>query len=144
MDWLREQWGHLAGHESLLAWIGGASVATLVVSFFAVPLLIRRLPHDYFLEDRDQSTSMRKRHPVIRLLVLVLKNLLGVILVVGGFIMFFIPGQGLITLVIGLLLLNFPGKRKLEIWLIRRKPIKRAVDWIRERAGRDPLALPEG
>lgn len=142
MDWLPEQWTRLHQHEALLAWIGGISLATLLVSAVAVPMLIRRMPPDYFLENRDASASMARRHPVIRLVLLGLKNLLGLILIAGGLIMLFIPGQGLLTLVIGLLLMNFPGKRGLEIALIRRRPIRRAVDWIRRRAGAPPLEIP--
>ena len=52
-------------------------------------------------------------------------------------------GVSLPTLLIGILLLNFPGKRRLEIRLIRVKPLKRGIDWIRRRAGRRPLELPE-
>ena len=79
----------------------------------------------------------------MRIPFLILKNLLGAILVTGGLIMFVTPGQGILTLLIGLLLLNFPGKRRLEIRLIRMKPLKRAVDWIRHKAGHRPIVLPE-
>ena len=54
-----------------------------------------------------------------------------------------IPRQVILTLLIGLLLLNFPGKKRLEIRLIRMKPLKRAVDWIRHKAGHRPIVLPE-
>ena len=48
-----------------------------------------------------------------------------------------------LTLLIGLTLLDFPGKRKLELWLVRRPSIRSAIDWIRTRAGREPLILPD-
>lgn len=143
MNWLLEKWSHLRGHEEWLWWIGAASLATIVVSAFAVPMLIRRMPHDYFLEDSEGSAWMRRQHPAIRLALLVLKNLLGTVLLLGGTIMLFTPGQGLLTVVVGLLLLNFPGKRRFEIWLVSRKPVHRAIDWMRRRAGKRPLELPE-
>lgn len=144
MDWLLEQWSHLRSHEEWLWWTGAVSLATVVVSAFTVPMLIRRMPHDYFLEDSEGAARMKRRHPVLRLVLLVLKNLLGLVLAVGGFVMLFTPGQGLLTLVAGVLLLNFPGKRRFEVWLVRRKPVHRAIDWMRRRAGKRPLELPEG
>jgi hypothetical protein len=143
MDWLLEQWQWVREHEELFVRIGALSLLTLVVSFIAVPVVIRRMPHDYFLETSEGAEAIRAQHPALRLIFLILKNLLGVILVAGGLIMFFTPGQGILTLVIGLLLMNFPGKRRLEIRLIRMKPLRRAVDWIRRRAGQRPLELPE-
>lgn len=143
MDWLHQQWEWLSHREDLFVWIGGISLATIIVSAFAVPMLIRRLPHDYFLENSEAAEWMRHRHPMLRISFLILKNLLGGVLVLGGLIMFLTPGQGILTLVVGILLLNFPGKRRFEVWLIRRKPLHRAVDWIRRRAEKRPLELPE-
>jgi len=143
MDWLLEQWHWLRGQDYLFAWIGGLSLLTVIVSFITVPMIIRRIPHDYFLETSEAAERIRQQHPVMRISFLILKNLLGAILVTGGLIMFVTPGQGILTLLIGLLLLNFPGKRRLEIRLIRMKPLKRAVDWIRHKAGHRPIVLPE-
>ena len=143
MDWLLEQWQWARAHEEVFYWIGALSLLTVVVSFMAVPMVIRRMPHDYFLETSEGTEAIREQHPALRLVFLILKNVLGLFLVIGGLIMFLTPGQGILTLVIGILLLNFPGKRRLEIRLIRMKPLRRAVDWIRRRAGQRPLELPE-
>lgn len=143
MDWLIKLWGRIAEHESLLAWIGGISLATLVASAFAVPMLIRRIPPDYFLEDSAGARWMRRQRPAVRIGLLVMKNLLGLVFVAAGFIMLFTPGQGLLTLVAGVLLLDFPGKRRFEIWLMRRRPVYRAIDWIRRRASQPSLELPD-
>lgn len=142
MDWLDELWTRLREHEEWLAWIGFASLATVIVSAIAVPILIRRMPADYFLEDSAGSEWMRRQHPAWRVTLLILKNVFGAILVVGGLIMFVTPGQGILTLVAGILLLNFPGKRRFEIWLVSRKPVHGAIDWIRRRADRPPILLP--
>ncbi len=139
-DWLRER---LQEHQSFFWWTGGASLLILILSALAVPVLIRRIPPDYFLEDSEGARRMRQRHPAIRVCLLVLKNLLGAVLLLGGFIMLFTPGQGLLTCVVGLLLLNFPGKRRFERWLVSRPPIYRAISWMRKRAALPPLRLPE-
>ena len=141
MDWILEQWHWLSQREEIVALVGGLSLLTLFVSFIVVPMVIRRMPYDYFLEESEAAEFIREQHPVLRISFLILKNFLGVILVLGGLIMFLTPGQGILTLLIGLLLLNFPGKRRLEIRLIRIKPLKKGVDWIRTRAKKRPLAL---
>lgn len=143
MDWLLEQWQWVRSHEELFVWIGSLSLLTVIVSFIAVPMVIRRMPHDYFLETSEGAEAIREQHPALRVVFLILKNLLGLVLVAGGLIMFFTPGQGILTLVIGILLMNFPGKRRFEIRLIRMKPLRRGVDWIRRRAGQRPLELPD-
>jgi hypothetical protein len=143
MDWLLEQWRWVKAHDELFVWVGGASLLTLAVSSIAVPMVIRRMPYDYFLETSEGAEAIREQHPALRLIFLILKNGLGLLLMIGGILMFFTPGQGILTLLIGILLLNFPGKRRLEIRLIRIKPLKRAVDWIRRRAGQRPLELPD-
>ena len=54
-----------------------------------------------------------------------------------------LPGQGLITMVIGVLLIDFPGKRGIELRFARMRPVRRTLDWIRARAGKPPLRFPE-
>lgn len=142
MEWINESWEWIKERETLLAWIGSLSFLTLVVSAVAVPIVIRRMPHDYFLETSESTEAIRERHPVLRLLFLILKNLIGGILLLGGLIMLITPGQGVLTILIGLMLMNFPGKRRFEIWLIRLGPLNRGINWIRERAGKRPLSLP--
>lgn len=143
MGWIEQGWSWIRDREVFLAWVGGLSLLTLVASAILVPMVIRRMPHDYFLETSEAVAKLRRRHPVLRIAFLLLKNLLGGILVIGGILMLLTPGQGLLTIVIGVMLLDFPGKRRFEIWLIRLGPLNRAVQWIRKRAGKRPLLLPE-
>ena len=64
-------------------------------------------------------------------------------LVLMGLAMLVLPGQGVLTLLIGISLLDFPGKRKLEKKIVRAPTVHRAIDAIRRRAGQPPLLLPE-
>lgn len=143
MEWITDIWSWAKERETLLAWIGSLSLLTLVVSAIVAPMIIRRMPHDYFLENGENTEAIRKEHPVLRLLFLILKNLVGGILFLGGIIMLLTPGQGVLTLLIGLMMMNFPGKRRFEIWLIRLGPLNRAINWIREKGGKKPLELPD-
>ncbi len=127
-------------HETLVWSLTLVSAFTFVATMIAIPILIARLPADYFVRRpvRDWPT----RRPAVHLLMVLFKNALGVILVLAGVTMLVLPGQGLLTMLAGIMLLDFPGKRRWERWLIRRRPILSAANWIRARRNRPPLELP--
>ncbi len=126
-------------NETLLLMLGLVSFVFFVASLFLIPFLVVRIPVDYFAEQKRQTSPWAEQHVVIRLGVLVVKNFLGVLFIVLGLAMLVLPGQGLLTLLIGVLLLNFPGKYRVERWLIQRPSIYKGVAWLRRRAGREPL-----
>jgi len=125
--------------DSTLWLLGIVSFITFVGTLIVVPWLIVRIPTDYFASEKRQTEAWSNHHPLIRGLLLVAKNLFGVVLVVMGIIMLVLPGQGLLTILVGLVLLNFPGKYRFERWLVLRRPILRSVNWLRRRRGREPL-----
>jgi hypothetical protein len=134
-DWLAERTG-------LLATLAAISFATLLISILLVPILIRRMPADYFLERRPLTETLKTRHPLSNILLKALKNSLGLILLLAGLIMILTPGQGVLTILVGLILMDFPGKRSLELRLVRIPPIHRTIRWIRHRAKKPDLLLP--
>ena len=77
---------------------------------------------------------------------LLLKNLLGILLVALGGIMALpvIPGPGILILMLGVMLLDFPGKRRLEQWLVHRATVLRAMNRLRQRYGKAPLVVEGG
>lgn len=129
---------------SFLADYAGWFVAISVVSIFAslvlIPVFITRLPPDYFSHPHRRRLSASARHPLARLVLVGAKNLLGAVLVLAGLVMLFTPGQGLITLFVGLMVMNYPGKFALERWLIRRPKVLPTLNWLRARYGQSPLA----
>lgn len=125
--------------ETALLALGLLSLFSLLVSMFLIPLLIVRIPVDYFSEEKRHILPWASRHIVLRWLGLVLKNIVGTVFIALGFAMLFLPGQGLLTMFVGILLLNFPGKYRLERWLIRRPSVRNAANWLRHKAGRPPL-----
>lgn len=134
----------MESNQTLIGWLGAASFTMLILGLVIVPILVVRMQPDYFLENRNEERSMRERHPVMRFSTIFLKNLAGGILVIGGILLSLplVPGQGLLTVLIGLAVMDFPGKRKLEIWLIRRKPVAWTISKLREKAKRPPLVMP--
>ena len=128
----------------LAGWIFALSILMFFGSLIFVRLLVVRMRSDYFVTRRPSAESWFGKHPAVRIVLYVVKNVLGLILVLAGLTMAVpsIPGQGLLTMLIGITLLNFPGKRRLELWIVRLRPVLRAINWMRDRAGRPPLILP--
>ena len=130
-------------HGELFALVAASSAVLFVLSILSLPWLVSRIPEDYFLSSEAYSHTHDVRHPVIRVLILVVKNLVGVALLLAGIVMLVLPGQGLLTILMGLVLLNFPGKRQFERWFIKKHAVLAALNWLRRRAGHAPLLEPE-
>lgn len=123
---------------------GLASLAMFVVGLAATGYVLLRLPVDFFTNALSPSPKRRFKHPALHYTWLVVRNVLGIALVVAGIIMLVGPGQGLITLIVGLMLVDFPGKRKLSLKFIRRwRLIEAANNW-RLRYGKPLFEIPEG
>jgi Putative transmembrane protein (PGPGW) len=142
MRWLEPARQWIESNDALLWWLFAGSVALLLLSPIAVAWVLIRLPKDYFTLEKRRPSMGWIEHPRVRPVVVVVKNVLGAILLVAGVAMLFLPGQGLLTIAVGVMLTDFPGKRRLERWLITRRAIWRTINWLRRRAGRDPLRRP--
>jgi hypothetical protein len=119
------------------------SVASLVFflgTIVAIPLILVRLPPHYF-DERYPRRWLAGHHPVLRLLGLVVKNLVGAIFLAVGVALLFLPGQGILTILIGVSLLDFPGKRSLERRIVGQPAVLGAINTIRARYGRPPLIV---
>ena len=126
-----------------MAWLFGLSLLLFVGSLLTIPLLVARIRADYFLTSDRRADGWLGRHPASRMTARVIKNSLGVVLLLAGLAMMVLPGQGIITVLVSLSLLEFPGKRALELRLIRQPSINRSINWMRKRSGRAPLIIPE-
>lgn len=126
-------------HETFLSWLGLVSVVTFVTSLVLLPLIVARMREDHFVRPRRPPA----RSPFVHVLAFGLRNLLGVLLVLGGIAMLVLPGQGVLMILVGGSLVDFPGKRALERRIVGRPRVLAALNWIRERAHRPPL-LPPG
>ncbi|MBI4548467.1 MAG: hypothetical protein HY707_10825 [Ignavibacteriae bacterium] len=124
-------------------WILIVSLVMLVVSVLAIRLVIIKLPSDYFLDQKP--CSERKLHPTLSVLLLVLRNIIGFIFVLVGLILSLpgVVGQGILTLLLGLSIMDFPGKRKLELKIISRRIVFHTINSLRAKASKPPLLLPE-
>jgi hypothetical protein len=126
------------------AWLVTGSLSSMLVGAVLVPALILRIPADYFRHPRREVVSAIGGHPLARVLLAGIKNFVGAIFLVAGLALLFLPGQGLLTLLAGLVIMNYPGKFAFERWLIRRPHVLPALNWLRRRYGRAPLLDPGG
>jgi hypothetical protein len=120
--------------------VGVGSVVTFLGTLLAIPLVLVRLPEDYF-DVRVPRTWMKDHHPALRLVGVVAKNLFGVAFLLAGLAMLLLPGQGLLTILIGVTLIDFPGKQLLESRIVGRPAVLSAVNALRQKFGKPPLVL---
>ena len=124
-------------NPTLLTWAGLISVAMFVITLTALPPIVAYLPEDYFVRRRRTRTELG----LTGWAWLIGKNLLGWLLIIMGLSMLVLPGQGLLTVLVGIMLINFPGKRGAERWLVQRPRVLAALNWMRNKASRPPLRV---
>lgn len=130
----------LSEHAWWLAILSGVLGVASALAGFAI---LVKLPGDYFLRVEDSGFPVQSRSP-IRVGLLILKNIVGIgIIVVGGILSLpLVPGPGIILVIIGLSLTSYPGKRKMQLKMLRAPLALGAVNWLRSKAGRSALRLP--
>jgi hypothetical protein len=143
MSWIAPSWEWAKSHPMLLTCVSLASLVMFLLSPVVVTWLVIRLPTIYFKSERQIVAAAWHRHPVLRPFVFVIKNLVGLMLLLAGLVMLVTPGQGVLTIAVGLTMIDFPGKLRFERWLATRPPVWRSINWLRERAGREPFERPE-
>lgn len=116
------------------------SVVSFVASIAGSTMLLMSLPSDYF---RTKERIRRIKNPIFRICLSSVKNVFGGLLVVVGILLSVpgIPGQGVLTILTGLIISDFPGKRRLERRLVRLPVVLSAANHIRSRFKRPPLVL---
>ncbi len=135
------QWFNNNG--DLVRRLGGFSLLTFFGTVVLIPVFVSRLPADYFTHPRRLHDYTRDRHPAFHHLGIALKNVLGVMLVGAGMVMLVLPGQGILTILIGVMLTDFPGKYALEKRLVSRPTVMRTLNWMRAKANRPPFHSPD-
>ena len=130
------QW--LRAHPALLSALFTLSLAVFVGSLVAVPLIVARLPEDYFMPGVPRAGSHRG-HVLWR----ASRNVVGAILILAGLAMLVLPGQGVLTMLVGLLLMNFPGKRRMVRRLAANGSVRSGLNWMRKRANKPALRWPD-
>jgi len=139
MDWLLSTVQQFVSTDMLIA-LTALSLVFFVGSLIAIPFILVRLPADYF-DIRVPRPWMENHHPILRLIGHMVKNAVGAIFLFAGFLMLFLPGQGILTMLIGISMLDFPGKRKVEAKLIGQQTLLGVINGMRKKIGKPPLVL---
>jgi hypothetical protein len=137
-------------YRKLIEVVGGLGLFAKISIFLGIAVVgtamamavVVSLPADHF-QRRSGREHWIYRHPVLRWVVLLSKNLLGVLLLPLGVFMVLpgVPGPGLVFILIALSLIDFPGKRAAERWLLARPSVIRFINSVRASFGRPPLSL---
>jgi hypothetical protein len=116
----------------------GVSVASLVISVVIAGWILVRVPPDYF---KGEKRSPMKNRP---LWAKILKNIGGALLIAVGLLLSVpgVPGQGLLMVLAGLMLMDIPGKYKVERKILSFRPLRGAANRLRAWRGRPPLEFP--
>lgn len=140
-EWLSSRlpvWVH-AWH--LIIFSIALAVGMAAISAAIVGVVLARLPADYFVN--PDARRPIDRHPVLKVLFIVARNAFGYFLIALGVVLSLpgVPGQGLLTVFMGVMLIDFPGKHRFERWLVTRRPILAGINRLRAKAGRPPLVV---
>ena len=127
--------------SSILSWLAISSLFIFFFSILAINFLIKMIPVDYFDSSKRELSPFKTSNPIIWLILFITKNVMGYLLIIGGILMLVLPGQGLLTIFLGLIFSDYPGKYKLEKRFITIKPIYRYINWVRKKSDIEPIKL---
>ena len=127
--------------NSILSWLAISSLFIFLFSIIAINFVIKIIPVDYFDSSKRGLSPFKTSNPIIWLLLFITKNVMGYLLILGGILMLVLPGQGLLTIFLGLIFSDYPGKYKLEKKFITIKPIYRYINWVRKKSDIEPIKL---
>jgi hypothetical protein len=140
MEWLSQTWQSTSWFQIGLGF--GMFVFSLTVSTLAVGVIMVKIPANYF-SSGYKPQFMTNKPFLVRWSAVILKNLLGVFLIGLGIILSLpgVPGQGILTILLGLIMLDIPGKRPLEARIIKRPSVLSAINNLRAKYQKPPLIL---
>ena len=129
----------LSDYKIYLVWLGSLSFIIFIFSLLTIKWLVALIPSDYFIKKND--SEFRSNYPIFWLVSIIIKNLVGYTLIVGGILMLVLPGQGLFTIFVGLMLSNYPGKFYIERKFIAIPSVLRAINWLRKKSNTPSIKI---
>ncbi|MGH9821265.1 MAG: hypothetical protein ACRD43_13950 [Pyrinomonadaceae bacterium] len=140
MDWLNDLWMSLTPGKVLLGI--GLFVLSFAVSLISIAVVMVKIPADYF-SSHYQRDFLPDSPWHVRWGAIAIKNALGVLLVLLGILLSLpgVPGQGILTILLGLIMLDIPGMRPLEARIIQRPAVLGTINRFRARYERPPLQV---
>ncbi|HBE82675.1 MAG: hypothetical protein JNK51_02755 [Blastocatellia bacterium] len=120
----------------------GVFLLSLTFSFAAIAVVLVKLPANYF-SSHYKADFLPDSPWIVRWGAVILKNVFGVFLILLGIALSLpgVPGQGVLTILLGLIMLDIPGKRPLEARIIQRPAVLSAANKLRARFNKPPLTV---
>ena len=140
MEFLSDFWSSLT--PGRVAFGVGVFLLSVAFSFGSIAIVMIKIPANYFSSHYVQD-FLPGSPWIVRWGAVVAKNVFGIFLVGLGIILSLpgVPGQGILTILLGLIMLDIPGKRPLEAWIIKRPTVLSAVNNFRARYKKPPLEM---
>ena len=126
-------------YKNLILWFGSISLFVFLFSLLSIKWLVSLIPEDYFIHKKD--SKIKTSNIFILYIILIFKNLIGYSLILGGIMMLVLPGQGLFTIIIGLMMSNYPGKYSIEKKFIAIPTILKSINWLRRKSNKPPIRI---
>lgn len=137
-EWLARFWESLSWGR--IVWGLAFTIVTIIASYGMIVIGMIKIPADYFSSTYVKEIN-KDKHFSLRWAAFIIKNTIGFLLIIAGIIMIFTPGPGVPTILLGLILMDIPGKRPLEAKLIQRPMVLSAVNELRAKYKRPPLIM---
>ena len=128
-------------YKGALLAFGVISALLFFLSLLLIPFLLIRIPEEYFVRKIGGNAKSKSQLRFTQIIIRVVKNIFGVILLLCGIAMLLLPGQGILTILLAMTLIDFPYKRRIECWLISRPVVIRNINRLRKKAGVPPLKI---
>ena len=140
MDWVYNIWASLTIGRVMLG--VALFVISLTLSFLAIGLVMVKVPPNYF-STHYQRDFLPNSRSLVRWGAVIAKNIAGVFLILLGIVLSLpgVPGQGFLTILLGLIFLDIPGKRPFEAKIIQRPTVLAAINKLRLKYGKPPLIM---
>jgi hypothetical protein len=140
LDWISKFWAALTFGQILI--FACLFLLSIAFSFLVIGIVMVKIPANYFSSHYQQDFLPNSRW-IVRWGAVIAKNIFGIFLILLGIVLSLpgVPGQGILTILLGLIMLDIPGKRPLEARIIKRPPVRDAINKLRRRFDKPPLEL---
>ena len=135
-----EAFSYFLQNNQIFIYISGFSTILFLLSLLGLSWLISMIPYNYFVDEKRVS-FIKMKNPLIWVLIMILKNAIGLVLILCGILMLILPGQGVLTIITGLIFLDYPGKFRFERLLVKNKLILNSMNWIRRKLDKPDLII---
>ena len=135
-----EAFSYILQNNQIFLYISGLSTIFFLLSLMGLSWLISIIPHNYFV-DKKRVSLIKVKNPLMWLPIIIIKNSIGLVLILFGILMLILPGQGVLTIITGLIFLDYPGKFRFERSLVRNKLILNSMNWIRRKLDKPDLII---